>query len=105
MDKSDYDEIVGEVRLRVQALAELLNELDDYLAQLRRETVVQVEKLAGPAAAEIIMARTYESAADTTDPRRPYLAGRQPRRDGDTYGSVRSHDDNPTGTVRPPGKR
>jgi len=47
----------------------------------------------------------------TGDPRFPYTAGRQPRRDGDSFGRVASkqgaddgeHD--PARSVRPPGKR
>ena len=49
----------------------------------------------------------------TGDPRFPYTAGRQPRRDGDSFGrtsaelsqKAASHDNDPAGSVRPPGKR
>jgi hypothetical protein len=79
---SNSEGLIKEVRLQLQSIAELLHELDEYLRQFQiARQVMTAEAPHNPAA-------DYPVQTDTTDPRQPYLAGRQPRRDGDSYGTV-----------------
>lgn len=97
MDK----DLIDQTRKMVEDIRVLLQNINEYLWALRRQT----EK-------EIADIESRQAARDTApDPRQPYLAGRQPRRDGDSYGSVQpvaaggSLDHDPAGAVRPTGKR
>jgi hypothetical protein len=89
MSKSTED-VIEEVRLQLQGITELLHELDEYLRQFQAAT-----------------AMSPTPAATTADSRQPYLAGRQPRRDGDSYATVAAstvggaHGHDQAGSLRP----
>ena len=54
----------------IEGIERTLQEISDYLTWLRQDRFVEARRNA------------------TVDRRQPYLAGRQPRRDGDSYGTV-----------------
>ena len=112
MDK----EIVERVRKSLTAIADTLQELNDYLTELRQRTDEEINSLARRTLAAQAAARVQpgepikHETVPTYDPRFPYTAGRQPRRDGDSFARVpdpkgAAHDNDPAGSVRPPGKR
>lgn len=76
-------DIVEEVRKTLQQVHDTLEEINRYLGELRSDAEI-VERLHVKDSAQYHEATTLE----TTDPRKPYLAGRQPRRDGDSFGTV-----------------
>lgn len=86
MDK----ELVERIRKSLTMMADTLNDINDYLTQLRKQTDEEIatlarRTLAAQATAGVFTAPAVEPALD---PRRPYTAGRQPRRDGDSFGRV-----------------
>ena len=117
MDK----EIVERVRKSLTAIADTLQELNDYLTELRQRTDEEIASLARRTLAAQAAARVQpapvpgepikQETVPVYDPRFPYVAGRQPRRDGDSFARVApkqgadSHDDDPARSVRPPGQR
>ena len=96
MDK----DLVERTRKTLQDIADMLKELDDYMVQLKAETeqfieglqqrTLVVRQLGEPPTKGIVHRGIPHSWPPTTtvDTRDPYLSGRQPRRDGDSYGSV-----------------
>ena len=106
MDKA----LLERIGKTLHALNEMTDLINEYLLDLRRQTEAEIAELQHRVAAQRVQDQiaprpdwlkqvapmgmvndgepTYPLPIDTTDPRRPYLAGRQPRRDGDTYGSV-----------------
>jgi hypothetical protein len=66
----DTKKIMEDIRQSLEGLARAANEISEYLTYLRQQ-------------------RTPPAPVEApADARKPYLAGRQPRRDGDSYGTV-----------------
>ena len=107
MDK-DLLERIGKTLYALNEMTDLINE---YLRDLRRQTEKEIGELAhrtriaqerasaATASADVREIGAYRSPragasswppTTTEDTRDPYLSGRQPRRDGDSYGSVAS---------------
>lgn len=82
-------ELIESARMSIQSLREILEDIDECLKRLHENCIAQtVVEAAGVTPSPPLMnMRTLREVA-TTDPRFPYLAGRQPRRDGDSYGTV-----------------
>lgn len=111
--------LIQTIRDTLADVENTLHDINSYLTDLRRQTEAEIAELErrkmrtvmatmpdNPEAAEAVLDVLRPKPRDVSgDPRYPYLAGRQPRRDGDSFGSVLPHDDDPPGTVRPPGKR
>lgn len=70
-------DIVEEVRRTLQQVQNMLEEINRYFDELRKRTDAEIVELARRTARDI-----------TDDPRHPYVAHRQPRRDGDSFGTV-----------------
>jgi hypothetical protein len=111
MSKFSDTDPIKEVRLQIQAVMDMLNEIDAYLYQIISARELRDDAL-GPEQSDIA-ARLNAATRPrvSSDSRQPYLAGRQPRRDGDSYGSVQpvaaggSLDHDPAGALRPSGQR
>ena len=109
MDK----DLVEKTRKTLLGIDQMMAEINNYLIQLRRQAEKEIAELQRRTkSARQVGERTpslkqvapmgmvndgdpvYPSASGTRPPttttatRDPYLAGRQPRRDGDSYGSV-----------------
>ena len=80
----DTKKILEDIKQSVAGLARAANEISEYLTWLRKQREAPQPRLT------------------TDDPRWPYLAGRQPRRDGSNMLS-RVDEHHPPRTVRPPG--
>ena len=114
MDK-DLLERIGKT---LHALNEMTDLINEYLNDLRRRTEREILELeyrtriaqeranAAAASAEIKQIAGYRvpragasswPPTTTEDTRDPYLSGRQPRRDGDSYGSVQGASGGNTG--------
>lgn len=94
MDKRD-EEMIKETRLQLQKVSECLHMIDEYLHELLHKRAVADINEAMRTGNEIpedelqdIVTRGYQTRDITTDPRYPYQNQRQPRRDGDSYGTV-----------------
>ena len=93
MDK-EVDELREDIRRTLQAINDNLLELNDYLTRLRRETVAEINEAmrTGNEVSDQELRATlfaeYPTLIETLDTRLPYQNQRQPRRDGDSYGSV-----------------
>lgn len=86
MNKDQTEQLRDDIRRTLQSLHDNLLELDDYLTRLRAQTLANVDAAIRQG---IVQADELLQARDTTtDSRRPYLAGRQPRRDGNSFGTV-----------------
>lgn len=85
MDK----ELIERIRNDLDSMADSLNSINDALERLRRKTDEDIANLARRALAAEAAARVRPPEARDTvpDPRFPYIAGRQPRRDGDSFGT------------------
>lgn len=97
MNKDPIDKLREDIRRTLQAINDNLLELNDYLARLRAETVAEInaamvveDAIPQDVLDALMRARTPGTVVplDTTDPRRPYQNQRQPRRNGDSFGSV-----------------
>ena len=97
MDKTPWNEcknMIKQCRLLVQELEEHIREIDEYLVRLMAEREncppasesEYVSRLENEVRAQDLRPGGFEVITD--DPRRPYQNQRQPRRDGDSYGSV-----------------
>jgi len=98
----DTKKILEDIRKSVESLAQAANEITDYLAWLRAKTAEREALMAKPATT--IWRNGVPLPAPlalTDDPRWPYLAGRQPRRDGDNMIN-RADEHNPPRAVRSP---
>lgn len=85
MDKP-LDELREDIHKTLAQIDEQLRELSDYLTRLRDQTIVDLNtrRMLNQTEFRSVLATSQGLA----DPRRSYLAGRQPRVDGDSYGSV-----------------
>jgi hypothetical protein len=92
MDK----DLIDKIRNTLRDLDTVTRDINIYLSELRQQTRAEIT-------------RHLDAANRATDARQPYLAGRQSRRDGTTYGSMPasqtegsdpvSHDHDPKGPV------
>lgn len=101
MDKAAWLDTIKDVRLVVQRLTETVNEIDEYLVRLHNELAwpeinesmrtkdeVTQEEINAAMVSQQEVEHSVRLQDVTGDPRYPYLAGRQPRRDGDSYDTV-----------------
>ena len=89
-------DLVERTRKTLLEIDQMVANINGYLAELHRQTereIAELQRRTGVAPTNIVYpskaasARTWPPTT-TEDTRDPYLAGRQPRRDGDSYGSV-----------------
>ena len=85
----DMDKLLTGIVRAIESLNASVNEINSYLKLQKQQLEAQLAaQLAAQAAAQSL-------------PRKDFMSGRWPRRDGDGFVSV-SNGDHPTGVVRPP---
>ena len=93
-------DLVEKTRQTLLAIDRMVQEINGYLVQLRRQAdseIAELQRRTGtitgerPSIGFNVAPKAGGSSwppTTTEDTRDPYLSGRQPRRDGDSYGSV-----------------